>query len=167
MNKAEREKLLRENAESRDAIQRDLDARRQRRLRGEEPFDDDPPRTVPNQGELQVRESFERGRPKLDDATQARWNAWLDHRCSEIIDGRIDAVADILGEESGALERQLREDIRAMRGSIFHELRDTLIQKFGDEYFSVMRDGVLEVLRKEIGIADGTVVDLPNPLRKA
>jgi len=143
--------------------------RHQRRLRGEEPFvdDDDPPRrTVLNQAELQVRESFERGRPKLDDATQALWDAYVDRRCAAIIDSKLEGLADVLGEASGEHERQLREDIRNLRGSVVREVRDELVKKFGDEYFNTMRNDVLQVLRNELrrdlGIASGEVIDIPN-----
>ena|SRR6266700_3238800 len=177
MNKAEREELIRKNTADRDAILRDMAERRQQRhgrqLRGEEPFDvnDDPqpqrvPPTVLNQGERQVREHHERQRPVLDDAAMELWNAWMDARCTAIIDAKLAMMADIIGDESGHNERRLRDDVLNMRGSMVRQLRSDMVKKFTVD-MNTMRDDVLAVLRGDLGIVESdNVIDLPNPIRR-
>jgi hypothetical protein len=167
MDKAERAELLRKNAASRAALQRDMEERRQRRLDGE--FDDEPktPPATFNQGEQQVREQYERSRPTLDSATQALWNDWADARIKAIVNAKIEMLADIVGEESGRNEKRLREEIRCWRPGMRKDLHADLLKLFSKD-FNSMRDDLLAVLRSDLGIKrdDDNVVDLPNPLSR-
>lgn len=173
MNKAEREELIQRNAESRKRILADMAARRKRQLAGDEPFTDDEPRhrpqrTLPaNQGERQVREEYERHRPTMDTATQSLWENFIAAQCEAIITAKFDAFIDIVGEETGRSEHRLREELRSLRRPWRDQLHADLLKRFSRD-FTAIRDDLLNVLRAELGLRGGNVVDLPNPFsRKA
>jgi hypothetical protein len=172
MNKAEREALIKANAESRAALQADMKRRRQdrrqRELRGDEPFDPQPqhtPPTVLNRGQQQVRASYENARPVLDDQTMALWNGWLDERVAAIIGD----VVDVIGEESGKVERTLRVDIEKMLNdmrSVMHREMNGYVKR-KDREFSAEVDRLRQDVAYQVGAALGQVVDLPPMKRKA
>jgi hypothetical protein len=159
MDKAAREKLLRENAERQAELRADIEARRQRRL------DDDPPQPpeVLNAGELQVLREYERQRPVLDPDTMALWDAWVDARITAHLEEYHNQICDDNAANDASVARtitKLREDMRKEMAAWIRAkdrefaaevsvMRAAMIRQASDD-LSAMRADLLKILRKDI-----------------
>jgi len=53
----------------------------------------------------------------------------------------------------------------SMRNDLRNDLLNDLIRAFTAD-MNQMRDDVVKAIRRDLGIADGSIVDLPNPLKR-
>jgi hypothetical protein len=115
-------------------------------------------------GERKCREMHEARIPVLDQASQARWDAWLDSRCKALIVsewnewghentmGMLLHIVGFIGTKVGKAERELRDELR---------------KEFADEIANVKKEFNAKIvkMRKETSERGVNVVDLPNPLK--
>ena len=86
------------------------------RIEAREPYD--PPPYTKRQPKVRRRTMYEAteqaAAPTLDTATQARWDAWA----NEIVQAKLAAFAEIIGTETGQMEKRFNEKLKVLEDKV-------------------------------------------------